>query len=348
MANTPDTRTLHFLGRRVERLIFGGIFLVIVCFVETYLTTANRQLAEDRSTSTITALLNRLTSDEPHLTILFQSKIESPKSIASTLSKSLEKDSLVNETRKKLGLPPSATPKQSESLPIPRTYRETLDDIVSDLAKNPFVQQEELAKYADYTKSPLEIIQTLQKQRDILDKKPTSVWGIETPRLLQLQYAGLDYKFPFGFVSSMLAIALAPLIAGWLGALHVTRQRELMLVSNIDDYKLAFPHILNLLAVNFRVIEAISKKPVSIKSRATNRKINRISLSIIRTLIILLIALPMLLGFTYSMSQLWEVATDNFTFIFFVGVFMVIIMLLEIMILVFQEWALLNKKEFYE
>lgn len=234
MASLPDTRTLYFLGRRVERLIFGGILLAALSFADAYLTTANRQFVEDYSTGAVTNLLDRLELEKPSLSFLFQAITESPTPLTSRLSELTENQKLINETRKKLGLPPSSPPKPSKPLPKPQTYREALDNIVSELGKNHIDQRKELEKYIDPTKSPEDLIQVLHKQLKLLENKPSTVWGIETPRLLQLQYGGMDYKFPFGFVSSMLAIALAPLIVGWLGALYTTRQRELAMIAAID------------------------------------------------------------------------------------------------------------------
>lgn len=348
MTSLPDTRSLYFLGRRVERLIFGGILLVVLCFIETYLTTANRQLAEDRSVNAITSLLNQLESKEPQLTALFQIKAESPSLRLLQLSKSTERQKSINETRRKLGLPPSPPPEPSNMLPKQQTYKEALDTIVSELEKGSIAQRAELEKYVDSIKSPKELIQTLSQQRKLIEDIPTTVWGIQTPRILQLQYAGLDYKFPFGFISSMLAIALAPLIVGWLGALYMTRQRELILIAAMDDYKLAFPYILNILPVNFHTINSQFKKNNNTKTQIFFRKINRFFVSAFRLFVLLIISLPMLLGFTYSLFQLWMVTANAIPYLFYIGIFMVLVMAIQILALVSQDLVFLHNKEFHE
>ena len=78
MTGVVDNRALYFLGRRVERLFLTGIILVVLCFLEAYLTTANRELSNDQSASVIAALLGRLRSEEPKLTVLFGAKLETP------------------------------------------------------------------------------------------------------------------------------------------------------------------------------------------------------------------------------------------------------------------------------
>jgi hypothetical protein len=350
MTSSPDTRALYFLGRRVERLILGGILLVVLCFVETYLTTANKQFSEDRSADTITNLLNRLELDEPRLTNLFQTKPETTLQ-NSQLNDFTDEQKSISDTRKKLGLPPLPPSKPSERPPEPRTYKEALDSIIIELGNNPFAQRAELMKYVDPTKPPKELIQALHEQMRVLETVPTTVWGIQTPRLLQLQYAGLDYKFPFGFVSSLLEIALAPLIVGWFGALYATRQRELIMIAAIEDYKLAFPYILNFLPVNFQKIETQLQNNKTKTSQRINRKIisfHRIVLSGFRSFVVLIIGLPLLLGFTYSLIQLWSVVADEVSYLFYAGIVMAMVMASQILTLVVQEWVILYNKNFYE
>ena len=350
MASSPDTRALSLLGRRVERLIFGGILLVVLCFVETYLTTANKQFSEDRSLDTVKSLLKLLETDETRLTNLFQNKLDDTLN-ATSLNNVLDREKEVNETRKMLGLPPAPPSKPSERPPEPRTYRGALENIITELDKNPFTQRAEVMKYVDPTKSPKELIQTLRDQLKAKEEAPATVWGIQTPRLFQLQYAGLDYKFPFGFVSSILEIALAPLIIGWFGALYATRQRELMLIAVIDDYKLAFPHILSFFPVIFQSIENQFKNSRTNSTQIVNRKmmqLNRIILLLFRLFVILVIALPLLFGFTYSLFQLWAVVTNEVSYLFYTGVVMAAVMTIQVFGLVGQESVVLHHKYFYE
>ncbi|MDO9387619.1 MAG: hypothetical protein Q7T65_13035 [Thiobacillus sp.] len=344
-----STELLDFLGRRIERLIFVGILLILVCFAEAYVATVNKQIREDRHAMAITYLLSRLESDESRLTELYQSKSESLSARNSTISAEGKREKAVNETRIKLGLPPPA-PKPKASSQEPVTYGEALRKIVLELR----LQYPELGaefaqhQYSDFTTPPKKLIDTFTEKKKVLESSPTTVWGIQTPRLLQFQYAGIDYKFPFGFVSNTLAIVLAPMIVGWLGALTFTRQRELLLITSLDDYKLAFPHILNILPVNFIRIERLFQQTGTAKDRISRRRLNILMASIFRTFFILLITLPLVFGFLYSIVQLFDLNKDLGAIFLYVGFFMAFVMFNQMLYLAIQEWTFLHKKEFYE
>lgn len=343
MANAQNMQALDFLGRRLERLIFGGVLLILLCLAESYLATAHKQIREDRNASLITSLLSRLESEEPQLKMLFQSKPDNSSTLTSAIPNAEKRQKAIRETRKKLGLPP---PKAEVPLQKPATYGEELDSIVRELQSQYPERSTELTRYNHPATSPTDLINALKKQKEHLENAPTTVWGIQTPRLFLFQYAGLDYKFPYGFISSSLAIALAPLIVGWLGALTFTRQRELLMITSLDDYKLAFPHILNILPVNFQIIERLLKADTA-KSRISRRKSNKIFTSIFRSFFVLLITLPLLIGFGYSVFQLFDF-DKGFSLISYFGFLMAGIMMLQTFYLVVQEWIFLHEKEFYE
>jgi hypothetical protein len=44
---------------------------------------------------------------------------------------------------------------------------------------------------------------------------------------MKIEYAGIDYQIPYGFLSTLLVAVMAPLIAGWLSLLYMARQREI-------------------------------------------------------------------------------------------------------------------------
>lgn len=245
-------------------------------------------------------------------------------------------------------MPPIPPPEPPKPRPKQLTYREALDGIVADLSKGSIVRRSEIEKYIDATQPPQELIKALQREKDLVESKPTSVWGIQTPRLLQVQYAGQDFRIPFGFLSAALAIALGPLIIGWLGALYMTRQRELINIAHIEDYKLAFPHLLNFLPVNFYTFAQPTESSQMQKIRTLTSAFNRVSQGIFRSAVILLFSVPMVFGFMYSLTQLWEIEPDDFSSLFFLGVGLVLVMVIQSLVLLLQEWLFMRKKEFYE
>ena len=76
-------------------------------------------------------------------------------------------------------------------------------------------------------------------------------------------------------------------------------------------------------------------------------KVNRIALSVFRSIVVLVITLPLMLGFAYSLIQLWAVWYAA-SYLFYAGIFMWGVMFVQILALVLQEWTVLHNKEFYE
>lgn len=113
-------------------------------------------------------------------------------------------------------------PRKSPDIAVPKkpaTYSDTLSNIISEAVIASHAAPEEFSRYNNPTKSPGDLIKSLEDQKTIIENKPTTVWGIQTLHLLQGQYAGLEYKIPFDSLSTGLAFALGPLIFAWLGTL---------------------------------------------------------------------------------------------------------------------------------
>jgi hypothetical protein len=107
---------LQSLGRRMERLFFTGFLLTALCFVEMYVTAANEQFAQDRSLTTISALTKRIYGDQVHLQQLFQTKKDvQPQGTVAPVPQptraTTERDRLIAQSRRRLGLSPTPTPK---------------------------------------------------------------------------------------------------------------------------------------------------------------------------------------------------------------------------------------------
>jgi hypothetical protein len=340
MANPAEISALPFLGRRVERLIFSGVLLVLLCFIETFLATANRQISENRSADVLRGLIEQIAKDESRLSELFQAG-ELPSK--ARLIQEVDAEDAKNNTRILLGLPP-ALPKKTEELQEPQTYRAALTKIISDVVASARGRSTdyELNKYANFKISPAELQRKLQEQLQAIENTPTNVWGILTPSHFQLEYAGREYQFPFSFVSEVLEIILAPLIVGWLGAIYATRQRELLLIAKLENYKLAFPYILNFLPVQFTFSQ---------QKNITHPWLLSFHLKLLasfRSLVLLVLSTPMLIGFSYSIRELSSVDPDGVPIAYWIGGVLSLIMMIQILILVLQEWLILKDKYFYE
>jgi hypothetical protein len=369
-----ESQPLFILGRRMERLFLLGVVLIVLVFVEMYVTTAAKQISEDRSLAAISTLLDRITSEQQSLTLIFQAKPIKPLPAAPRTRAQLkpeitpqtsERSQLAAETRKALGLPEPPPPRprperlkpdmstsasgsaaRSLSPAAPLTYAESLNKIVGEIVVETKVPPEDLAKFNDPNRTPSELIAMLQKQKDAMESRPTAVWGIQTPRLLQVQYAGLDYKIPFLPLSVTLAVALLPMMVGWIGAFYMTRQRELIYIADLQDYKLAFPHILNSLPVRFKRFEAVLKNAPK-RPNLFAFAIRTMS-AVTRSIVLLLFLTPMLFAYGYSIYQLWDMNDRQLTWPFEVGGTILVVPFVLVLGLILQEWVALHNKLFDE
>ena len=129
----------------------------------------------------------------------------------------------------------------------------------------------------------------------------------------------------------------------------MTRQRELILISDIVDYKIAFPHILNFLPIYFdRVARQINQQTRNSRYRVFVGAANRIWQAVIRSFVILVFVLPMIFSYTYSFIQLLEVGGGRTSLLWFYCGILEVFIFGQSFGLIFQEWAVLNRKEFYE
>ena len=129
----------------------------------------------------------------------------------------------------------------------------------------------------------------------------------------------------------------------------MTRQRELILISDIVDYKIAFPHILNFLPIYFdRVARQINQQTRNSRYRVFVGAANRIWQAVIRSFVILVFVLPMIFSYTYSFIQLLEVGGGRTSLLWFYCGILEVFIFGQSFGLIFQEWAVLHRKEFYE
>lgn len=304
------------------------------------MATASRQITENHSIATIKGLIETIAKNEDNLSKLFQAK-ESPVSKAQLIQEKNRQDAVRN-TRVRLGLPLDPPTKATEKSNEPQTYTAAVNQLISELAKDSHTDSSEIRKYIDLQLSPSDLSKNLQDQLKTMENTPTTVWGIRMPILFQLQYAGREYQFPFSFVSGMLEVALAPIIIGWLGALYATRQRELLLIAKLDNYKQAFPYILNFLPVQFGNLQRIKRADRWILN------FHCVLLSSFRSLVLLVLSTPMLIGFSYSLVEMNEIIQNGMSILLNIGYALAFIMFVQAAMLVLQEWFILKNKYFFE
>ena len=250
----------------------------------------------------------------------------------------------VQVTRKLLGLPPEVRPTE----PVPtETYSSALGRLVLETASQTGMRQTVLSASVDNKRPPSDLVQALRNRQKELEKRPVVVWGIEAPVTLPFQYGAAEYQVPNWVFANLLFIALIPLCIGWFGSVYFTRQRELFLIRNLTDYKAAFPHILNILPVTPISLAYVEEaRLVNIKAKNRSRAFSRVFYSLLRTILILIFALPMVFALSYSAAGLFFVKNDPSFLVIIIVLMIGIILLLQVTSLVIQEWWLLWGKNF--
>lgn len=342
--------SLHFLGRRLERLFFGGLFIIFLCFLELSFAIAHKQLAADHSAAGVTLLLERLRERQDALETIFNFKPatkESPRPAAP--GPASRRANEIAATRAKLGLPPPApridTTQETKPSPRQETYAEVLSKLISEVSLEAATPRSELEQYDTAAMAPAEIIKRVESRKSEIDSRPTLLWGIQTPRALRVKYAEQEYNIPYATLSIVSIAPLGVLIVGWLAAVYMTRQRELILISQLNDYKMAFPHILNFLPVDFVSLVPSSKKR-SEKEVRQYAVFSSVVLFFVRSCVALLLAAPMILGFSYAAVLVWGTEGEPTSFLFVCASILAFVMAMQILALVIQEWLLLRGKVF--
>jgi hypothetical protein len=322
---------LYALGKRMERLQILGIILTAFCLFEYYLVTANYLISQDRSINTISSILVELRGQESVLDKLYALK-SSPQ--PSSFPSGNDESERVLATRKMLGLRPPVARKSTDTN-SPKSYDEALDRIFSKVLSRPDAGSIDTVALRDL--KPDALIKKLEQMRGALEQQPTNVWGIEMPRLLNFEYAGTDYRVPFGFLSTVFAATLTPLIAGWLSVLYMTRQRELVEIRRATDFMNVYPHILNFVPFFIRFQRVLSPGEQAFQRRF---------LATLRVIVLSVLIFPTL--FAHGSSLIWLQLTDgsDLSLLFWVSIAFAIYVFFQVFSLLLQECLLLANKQF--
>jgi hypothetical protein len=341
MPDLTNTRLLKMLGLRVERLFVLGIFLIGASFIEMFVASTSDQIAHDSSRVEIATMFDKVSIDESHLTELFKT----PEAIASNASEIEKHNSRARRSenaRKLLGLPPEKIISANESTD---SQKESYSDVIrrykieSSFVSGASRKTDNLDKFVDVRKSPEELLQILAEEKKRSENKSVSVFGIEGPALVQIDYGPIGYKLPFKLISACTMHVLTVLTAIWLGSLYMTRQRELLIIAQLDDYKEAFPHILNVLPVNFH----------SIGSDPTNETLQQLKsiAAFMRTLILLTFSALILAPLIYSSYVVAGLYEAIIPLPMVVNILLYIVIALLVSVLIVQERVFIKNKIFF-
>jgi hypothetical protein len=347
-------RSLDDLGRRVERLFYIGATLLILCLIEVYLV-ATVTFVKSENPAAYQILAGKIDSEKSHLSDLYSEFLEKskPKSSKQTAADGVlvkSRNAEISRTRVRLGLgphieiPPAPDPLLAAPSPqlSVKTYPQAIDEIFSDASDQSGMDKRSLINGMDLNKDPAIILQSVQARKRELTSKPVMVWGIETPINVPLAYGAAQYQVPTSVLATFLLIVLGPLLTWWFGSLSLTRQRELYDIRHLEDYRFAFPHILNILPVLFYSFPWVWERRLR-KSRTKlfDLAFNRVFCAILRSSVILALSVPMLAMFFYSAIQMLDLNSDGGIVKIFVTAIFGLVMCFQVITLILQEWIIL-------
>jgi hypothetical protein len=327
------------LGKRIERLFYFGAVLVLLCLALIYFASTAIYMRSSNPNGYAT-LEKRLAADSQHLQELYDHP--STKS-----DESPDRVLAIQNARKKLGLPPEviAAPITSDG----KTYGDELKSVIQISSTESGVSVDALSSGISATQSPLEVLGIVQANLKKASEAPAEIWGIQTPLIVPVEYGDARYGVPASIIAYSLMIAIAPLIIWWLGSFQLTRQRELVAIRGCDDYRLIFPHILNLFPVLYIDAPWLSEKE---RAGRRNHRRQRIFLqmvySLMRTFVVILISWPMLIMYLYSVFQLLSLQ-DNIAFWeVLIALAVGIWMSMQALVTLMQEWMYLWGKVYMD
>jgi hypothetical protein len=329
---------LSELGRRIERLFYLGALLTVVCAIQLYVVTTLSFIRRDNPAS-YAVLAEKLQTDLPQLREAFERR-------AAPVSAAPKPSSALDRNRARLGLPPALVPSAG---PTPRTYHQLIASIISETARYTGLSEVSLESLTDEKNPPDALIDQIRSKARSLAAKPVTVWGIETPITVPLQYGDAKYEVPTSFIATCLRVALAPLVLGWLISFYATRKRELGLIRTSTSYFATFPHLLNLFPLRPAQPSPYWNARVQ-KQRAIylDRMFDRVVLSLGRTVTLLIITVPMVLLGAYAESKLAAISEDLGAADIIVPIVVIGLAILSIGASVIQEWTRGLPKEFVQ
>ncbi len=342
-----NSSLLFFLGRRVERLIFCGVLVIVLWLIQAYLTAANKHILIENPQFTINALLKEIEIHKELLDLIFE--VEQSQDNYENFRERIEKakdqfNNQINEMYSDFSiLNPWYIDKAEILIPKDKkfSYKELLKKIEFSLVGHPNYDWKLASNYISYYYSPDELINNLKKIVKAKDNPSMTFGGIEIPRSLQFHYANQRIELSFQLITSLSTIAVSVLSIGWLFTFQITRGRELSLIYNLDNLNLTFPHLLNFYNMN---LENYSRPRVTKTKLIKAQNFYKIYVSLYRIFIILIITLPILFGSIFSLAQLsvyeWM---DYFFNPLYIGRFAVLIIVGQVVLLVIQELGIHHK-----
>lgn len=222
----------YTLGRRIERLLYLGIIVLLLVVADFFLASGAAQLREDTKDKFYKEVVDSIDrkayilKDCHRYTQLPQAKKEAE------LAKYKGYPTLLNYLQCDYDKELLEALKSVEKFTSPPSKRDR-NEILTVFARR------------------LSPEQTKDAIRAISGNRPSTleIATVEVPSRVKLNVFGTDLTLPIESLALIAHLALVPLIFLWEGAIHQTRFRELNAIRTSKKSLATFPHILNIIPV---------------------------------------------------------------------------------------------------
>lgn len=332
LTKAGQVNLLTDLGKRIERLLYLSIFIMAICwgfnyFAQTVLYT------QKLNPNGYDALINGLNENIDYLNELFSNKNE-------VLDDPLDL-MRVNKVREKLGLEKKESKKPEKRM----SYENQLSIIAQDAVRASGINYDVLMGQIDSRKSPSDNIKSLEGQRSKINDMSINVWGIESPSKLLLSYGDSKYKVANNLITTTLLYLTPLLIIVWLSSFYMTRNREASLINDVSDYRITYPHILNLFFVAY---DDMSRKNWELRfvnaknKQASTQRMCRLY-TLVRIMIITILLSLIFYPYVSGLKAMYSVSNHNANFIYVIHILSAIIMLIFSLSVLSIELMFTNK-----
>ena len=281
--------SLTDLGKRFERLLTLALPISVVCLASSFAQFAHYEYSRNSER----AALQKFSEIVAGLRI--------------------DLDRFFRDTKK-----PKTTPsyeyhstiiswKEPRFFKFVKSYDEALTAIKEAVEQqNTSISQQQLVPFLDSKKSPDQLILAASAKLRELDGT-VRMGEMVVPVRPDVSVLGTKITFPLravgaiGYLASCLALIL------WFGTLRLTRRRELLGLLSTQFRGSPFPHLLN----STMTLLVSHPKPVKGRAATLNRVAHKISLGVVRSMVVILIALLTILPLLYT-SLVLQFDLDNF------------------------------------
>ena len=210
---SKETDYLYLYGKRVEKLLLLGILLICISLFHLLLSKAALHYRKAFALKTFATLIEK---QKPELESAFENKTES-------IFYTVKYIDIGKKVEDQTGFSQNELWKLVAPAPSPTGEPPLIDE----------------------TMTPGEIVEKLHKKEAELGSDTATVYGIEIPYSVYVNYGGINIKVNTWRLNWMASGIIVLMSILWMQTFGISRKNELIHISKLPSYENSFPHFLN-------------------------------------------------------------------------------------------------------